>query len=266
MVGYMLTTSAWSLPPYNIGAIGSPDEDNQPSHTLNIPSGFSKDPTSLVIEVSSSTPQSAVPPTSLSPGQNTQTPSISASLPSGPSQQARGAGSSQQKISTPAPVVPSRSSPRPSRSWGGKKSTRQSTNTSGPPIQAQVSPFADGGARSHQPVRTQSSSPSVTQPQATGTQRSTVSQAFRRLETNISTHSVQGRVDSAAKDSLGKAKWRAGATPDGKITWRTFITTSDNYSGSLRLPLTIDRFQEMYVYIPLKWCLLSLNSLLESRS
>jgi hypothetical protein len=259
MVGYMLTASAWSLPPYNIGAISSPDEDNQPSLMLNIPSGFSKDPTSLMIEVNSSSLQPVVPPTSTSP-------SISASSPSGPSPQARGARSSQQKISNRAAVAPSRSPPRPSRSWGGKKSTRQSTNTRGPPIQAQVSPLAGGGARAHQPDRTQRSSPSITQPQATIRQRPTISQAFRRLETNISTQGVQGRVDSAAKDSLGKAKWRAGATPDGKITWRTFITTSDNYSGYLRLPHTIDRFQEMYVYIPLKWRLLSLNSILESRS
>jgi hypothetical protein len=32
------------------------------------------------------------------------------------------------------------------------------------------------------------------------------------------------------------------------------------------LPHAIDQFQEMYVYIPLKWCLLSLNFILESRS
>ncbi|KAJ6042348.1 uncharacterized protein N7446_013414 [Penicillium canescens] len=221
-------SKAWSLPPYDIGAISSPDEDNQPSHALNIPSGFSKDPTS--------TPQPAVPHTCLSSGQNTQIPSISASSPSGPSQQARGAGSSQQKISNPAPVVPLRNSPRPYRSWGGKRSTRHSTNTSGPPIQAQVSPLAGGGARSHQPVRTQRSSPSVTQPQACRTQRSTVSQAFCRLETNVSTQGVQGSVDSAAKDSFGKAKWRAGATPD----------------GYLRLPHTIDRFQEIITQLTKK--------------
>ncbi|OQD89394.1 hypothetical protein PENANT_c002G11300 [Penicillium antarcticum] len=119
--------------------------------------------------------------------------------------------------------------------WG-KRPTRQSTNIRDAPIQAQISPLAGDGSRALQPVRVQRLLTSVSHSQFARTPGSAIGLDPRLTETNTASQSTHMPVRSPAKDSVGKAKWRLGAGPDGYI----------------RLPLSIDRFQDFVTQLTMK--------------
>jgi hypothetical protein len=211
----MLTVLVWSLPLYSIGMIDSTAEDDGFSRELEFSPELYEGPDLLAIVAGTSALQSAALPTTVSPSRNSQAPVTSTDSPSDLSQLE--ISSSHKFIRNRPPVASTETLSHPPRSWG-KKSKRQSATIRDPLIQTQVSPLAGGGARAYQPVKPQKVLPVATVPQTAKTQESTVRHPSRRAETNTAPRGSQGLADSYVKDSIGKAKWRAGAAPDSKIT------------------------------------------------